>query len=67
MSIAQDLRFHIQEIDTPDAAMKNLNNVFDIQNEIRAHQLENQFLTFHPNNFSSIEDFCLNLGPLDLF
>ena len=67
MSISQYLRFHIQEIDSPHEAMKKLNTVFDIQNEIRAHQLENQFLTFHPNNFSSIEDFCLNLGPLDLF
>ena len=31
MSIAQDLRFHIQEIDTLDAAMKKLNIVFGIQ------------------------------------
>ena len=37
ISIAQDLRFHIQEIDTPDVAMKKLNTVFGIQNEIRAH------------------------------
>ena len=57
MSIAQDLRFHIQEIDTPDAAMKKLNIVFGIQNEIRAHQLENELLTLDPNNLSSIEDF----------
>ena len=37
MSIAQDLRFHIQEIDTPDADLKMLNTVFGIQNEMRAH------------------------------
>ena len=52
MSIAQDLRFHILEIDTPDAALKNLNIVFGIQNEIKAHQLENELLTLDP-----IEDF----------
>ena len=57
MSIAQDLRFHIQEIDSPNEAMKKLNIVFGIKNEIRAHQLENELLTLDLNNFSSIEDF----------
>ena len=57
MSIAQGLRFHILEIDTPDATLKKLNIVFGIQNEIRAHQLENELLTLDPNNFASIEDF----------
>ena len=66
MSIAQDLRFHIQEIDTPDAAMKKLNTVFGIQNVIMAHQLENELLTFNPNNFSSIEDFLLTFKTLRL-
>ena len=57
MSIAQDLRFHILDIDTPDEALEKLKNVFGIQNQIWAHQLENEFLTLDPNNFSSIEDF----------
>ena len=67
MSIAQDLQFHIQEIDTRDAAMKKLNTIFGIQNEIRAHQLENELLTFDPNNFSSIEYFLSKSRPLDFF
>ena len=37
ISIAQDLRFHILEIDTLDEALKKLNNVFGIQNQIKAH------------------------------
>ena len=57
MSIAQDLRFHILDIDTPNEALDKLNTVFGIQNEIRAHQLENEFLTLEPNNFSFVEDF----------
>ena len=57
MSIAQDLRFHILDIDTPDEALEKLKTVFGIQNQIRAHQLENELLTLDPNNFSSIEDF----------
>ena len=58
MSIYLDLRFHIAELDTPNEAMKQHTKVFGIKNEIRAHQLKNEFLTLDPNNFSSIEDFC---------
>ena len=57
MSIAQDLRFHILDIDTLDEALEKLKNVFGIQNKIWAHQLENELLTLDPNNFSPIEDF----------
>ena len=57
MSIAQDLRFHILDINTPDEALEKLKTVFGIQNQIWAHQLENELLTLDPNNFSSIEDF----------
>ena len=57
MSISQDLRFHILDIDTPHKALEKLNTFFGIQNQIRAHQLENELLTLDLNNFSSIEDF----------
>jgi len=49
MSISPDLRFHIVEIDTTDEAMKKLNKVFEIKNEIRAHQLKNELLMLDPN------------------
>ena len=57
MSISPDLRFHIAELDTPNEAMEQINKVFGIKNELRAHQLENELLTLDPNNFSCIEDF----------
>jgi len=66
MSISLDLRFHIVELDTPNEAMKQLNKVFGTKNQIRAHQLENKFLTLDPNNFSSIKDFFSISRPLDL-
>ena len=66
MSIGQDLRFHIQEIDSPHEAMKKLNIVFGIQNEIRAQQLANVLLTLDPNNLSSIEDFLSKFKTLRL-
>ena len=66
MSIAQDLRFHILDIDTRDKALEKLNNVFGIQNKIWAHQLENELLTLDPNNFSSIEEFLSKFKTLRL-
>ena len=66
MSIAQDLRFHILEIDTLDDALKKLNTVFGIQNQITAHQLENELLTLDLKNFSSIEDFLSKFKTLRL-
>jgi len=57
MSISPDLRFHIAKLDTPDEVMKQINKVFGIKNELRAHQLENELLTLDPNNFSCTEDF----------
>ena len=66
MSIAQTLRFHILDIDTPHEALDKLNIVFGIQNQIKAHQLENELLTLDPNNFSSIEDFLSKFKTLRL-
>ena len=66
MSIAQDLRFHNLDIDTPHEALDKLNTVFGIQNQIKAHQLENELLTLDPNNFSSIEDFLSKFKTLRL-
>jgi len=66
MSISPDLRFHITKIDTPDGAMKKLNKVFRIKNEIRAHQLENELLALDPNNFCSFEDFLSKFKTLRL-
>lgn len=57
MSIFPDLRFHIAELDTLNEAMKQLTKVFGIKNEIRAHQLENEFLTLDPIIFLPLKIF----------
>ena len=59
-------QIHIAELDTPDEAMKQINKVFGIKNELRAHQLKNEFLTLDPNNFSSIEKFLSKFNTLRL-
>lgn len=61
-----NLRFHIAKLDTPNEAMKELNKVFGIKNEIRAHQLKNELLTLDPNICFSIEDFLSKFKTLRL-
>lgn len=58
------MKFHLQGIDAPDEAWEKLNTVFGIQNEIRAHQLENELLTLDPNTFSCMEDFITKFKTL---
>ena len=67
MSISQDLRFHILDIDTPDEALEKLKTVLGIENQIRTHHLENELLALDPNNFSSIEDFLSKFKTLEFF
>ena len=66
MFISLDLRFHLQDIDSPVEAWAKLNTVFGIKNEIRAHRLENELLTLDPKFFSSIEDFLCKFKTLRL-
>ena len=57
MAISIDLRFHISDIDEPDKAWKKLEFVFGKHNKIQGHQLENEFLSLNPNDFSCIQDY----------
>jgi hypothetical protein len=57
ISISSDLRFHLQGIDYPDKAWKNIESVFGKKNIIRAQRIENQIMDLSPNDFSCIEDY----------
>ena len=65
MSISPYLRFHLDGEDSPVKAWEKLNTIFGIKTDIQAFQLENEFLTLDPTNFPSIEDYYLNLRPLN--
>jgi hypothetical protein len=56
MSISPDLRYHLQEIDDPEAWVK-IESVFGKLNMIRAQQLENQILSLIPSDFSFLGDY----------
>jgi hypothetical protein len=59
-------KFHLQGIETPDAAWKKLETMFGKHNEIQAHQLKNQLIALNPSDFSCIEDFLSKFKTLRL-
>ena len=66
MSISIDLRFHISGINEPDIAWEKLESVFGKHNEIQGHQLENEFLSLNPNDFSCIQGYLSKYKTLRL-
>jgi hypothetical protein len=66
MSILTDLRFHLQGINDPNEACKNMETIFGKHNEIQAHRLENQLNSLNPNDFSCIKDYLSKFKTLIL-
>ena len=56
-SVSRDLRFHIQELKTPKEVWDKIFSLFDKQDEMRIHQLENDLITLNPSNFESLNEF----------
>ena len=52
--VSWDLRFHIQGLKTPKEVWDNIASLFDKQDEMRIHQLENYLITLNPSNFESL-------------
>ena len=65
MSIDQDLRFHIQEIDSPDEAMKILFLAFKMKS--KPTNLKMSCLLWTPIISPLLKIFCPNSRPLDFF
>ena len=56
-SVSVDLRFHIQDLDTPKEVWDKLASLFDKHDEMRIHQLENDLITLNPSDFESLNEF----------
>ena len=56
-SVSRDIWFHIQELKTPKEVWDKLSSLFDKQDEMRIHQLENDLITLNPSNFESLNEF----------
>ena len=66
MSMSNELRFHLQGIDTPYATWEKLEIVFGKHNEIWGHQLENELVALNPSGFSWIQDYLYKFKTLRL-
>ena len=57
ISISPNILFNLYGLTTPNQVWTKLESLFGVQNEIRAHQLENELLSLSPRSFESIEGF----------
>ena len=53
--ISIDLLFHLEGLRTPREAREKLENLFNNQDELWGHLLENGLVSLHPKNFETIE------------
>ena len=65
MSITPDLRFHIVKIDTPDEAMKDVNNVSRIKMKLEPINSNMSCLRWTPIMFLPLNIFFPSSRPLD--
>ena len=66
LSICPDILFHIDVFTTPNQLWNQLESLFGVQDELRAHQLEIELFSLSPRNFDSIEGFFTNFKSLVL-
>ena len=57
LSISIDLLFHVSGATTPDVVWTTLEGLFDKQDAMRVHQLENELISLSPIHFSNLQEF----------
>ena len=57
LSIYPDHIFYRDGLTTPNQVWTKLESLFGVQDEIRAHQLENELISLSPSSFKSMEWF----------
>ena len=57
LSISPDLLFYLDGLTTPNQVWTQLESLFGVQDELRAHQLEIDLFSLIPSNFESLEGF----------
>ena len=55
--ISRDLLFHLEGLRTPREVWEKLDSLFNKQDELRGHILENELVSLHPSSFETIEQF----------
>ena len=65
--ISPDLLFHLNGLTTRNQVWTKLESLFGVQDEIRAHQLENELFSLSPSSLDSIEGFFTKFKSLVIF
>ena len=52
-----DILFHLDGLTTPNQVWNKLESIFGVQDEIRAHQLENELFSLSLISFDSLDVF----------
>ena len=53
----QNLLFHLEGLRTPKESWEKLDSLFNKQDELQGHILENELVSLHPSSFETIEQF----------
>ena len=64
--ISRDLLFHLEGLKTPRESWENLDSLFNEQDELWGHILENELVSLHPSSFNTIEHFFTKFKSLVL-
>ena len=64
--ISLDILFHLDVLTTPNQVWTQLESLFGVQDELRAHQLEIELFSLSPSNFESLEGFFTKFKSLVL-
>ena len=67
LSIYPDLLFHLDDLTTPNQVWTQMESLFGVQDELRAHQLEIELFSPSPSSFNAIEGFFTKFKSLVLF
>ena len=55
LSISRDLLFHLDGLTSPNEVWEKLVEIFGKTDEMRGHQIENEFISLSLNNFESLQ------------
>ena len=64
--IYRDFLFHLEGLRTTREAWENLDSLFNKQDELQGHILENELIYLHPSSFETIEQFITKFKSLVL-
>ena len=59
LAVEDNLQFHLDECSTPQEMWDKFHALFGIVNKFKELQIEADFTSLAPNDFSSIEDFFM--------